>query len=188
MIIAYLGRNVKDYRQNFLRYLDALELTCPVCGGKTGYHDNYDRHVHIGEIVEWIIIHRVKCGECQTTHAVIPDFIRPYKHYSACDTEMALRDLEDGIAADKVETTASISTLKRWMAEFREKGNQAAGILRSLLFRLYHNTVSELVLDGLNIFTTLERILTEFPDVQSSNLTISEANLWITNHATGNFI
>lgn len=188
MIIAYLGRNVKDYRQKFLRYLEELELICPVCGGKTVYHDNYDRHLHIGEVVEWIIIHRVKCSGCNATHAVIPDFIRPYKHYSACDTEMALRDMEDGIPTEKVETAASISTLKRWMAEFREKGNQAVGMLRSLLFRLYHNTVSELFLTRLNIFTTLERILTEFPDVQSSNLTIGEANLWITNHAAGNFI
>jgi hypothetical protein len=188
MIIAYLGRNVKDYRQNFLRYMEALELNCPECGGKTSYHDSYNRHVHIGEVVEWIAIYRVKCSKCNVTHAVIPDFIRPYKHYSACDSEMALRDMEEGIPAEKIETAASISTLKRWMAEFREKGPQAAGMLRSLLYKLYRHTVSELIFTGLNIFATLERILTEFPDIESSNLTIGEANLWVTNHLTGNFI
>lgn len=106
MIIVYLGRNVKDYRQNFLRYLEALKLSCPECDGKTRYHDSYDRHVHIGEVVEWITINRVKCSRCNATHAVIPDFMRPYKHYSACDSEMALRDMEDGIPAEQVETAA----------------------------------------------------------------------------------
>ena len=27
MIIAYLGRNVKEYRENFLRYLASLEIS-----------------------------------------------------------------------------------------------------------------------------------------------------------------
>jgi len=85
MIIAYLGRNVKDYRENFLRYLEGLELICPECGGRMVFHDNYKRHVHINEMVEWITIQRVICHKCKRTHAVIPDFIRPYKHYSACD-------------------------------------------------------------------------------------------------------
>lgn len=188
MIIAYLGRNVKDYRQNFLRYLEALKLSCPECDGKTRYHDSYDRHVHIGEVVEWITINRVKCSRCNATHAVIPDFMRPYKHYSACDSEMALRDMEDSIPAEQVETAASISTLKRWMAEFREKGPQAAGILRSLLFKVYERTVNELVFRELNIFCTLEMILSKFPKVKSSNLAIGETNLWLTNHMTGAFV
>jgi hypothetical protein len=188
MIIAYLGRNVKDYRQNFLRYLDALELTCPDCGGKTRYHGRYKRHIHMGEVVEWIAINRVKCSKCNITHAVMADFIRPYKHYSAGDSEMALRDMEDGIPAEKIETAASISTLKRWMAEFREKGARTAGMLRSLLYRLYHRTASELIFAGLKIFATWERILAELPEIKSSNLTIGEANQWITNHLAGNFI
>ena len=54
MIIAYLGRNVKDYRKNFLRYLEKTKFFCPVCG---------------------------------KTHAILPDFIRPYKHYPAADIE-----------------------------------------------------------------------------------------------------
>lgn len=188
MIIAYLGCNVKEYRQKILRYLEALELSCPECDGKTRYHDSYDRHVHIGEVVEWITIYRVKCSKCNVTHAVIPDFIRPYKHYSACDSEMALRDMEDGIPAEKIETAASISTLKRWMAEFREKGPQAAGMLKSLLYKLYHHAISELILTGLKIFATWERILAEFPKIESSNLVIGEINQWITNHLAGNFI
>jgi hypothetical protein len=191
MIIAYLGRNVKEYREHFLQCLASLVLVlrCPVCDGIVTFHDSYDRHVHIGDIIEWIIIHRVKCnGECGGTHAIIPDFIKPYKHYSACDIELALRDMEDGISAEKVETAASVSTLKRWMAEFREKGHQVAGALRSLLYKLFEKTVNELIFTGLNIFCTLEKVLAEFPDIESNNLAISEANLWLTNHMAGVFL
>ncbi len=188
MIIAYLGRNVKDYRANILQYLASLVLRCPVCGGTVAFHDSYDRHVHIGDIVEWIIIHRVKCQTCPRTHAVIPDFIKPYKHYSACDIELALRDMEDGITAEKVETAASISALKRWMAEFREKGSQAVGALKSVLYRLFEKTVNELMFTSLSIFCTLEKILAEFPEIESSNLAIGEANLWLTNHMAGEFL
>lgn len=190
MIIAHLGRNVKDYRANILQYLASLVLIlkCPVCGGTVAFHDNYERHIHIGDIVEWIIIHRVKCQTCPKTHAVIPDFIKPYKHYSACDIELALRDMEEGIPVEKVETASSISTLKRWMAEFLKKGHQAAGALRSVLYRLLGKTVNELVFKGLSIFCTLEKVLAEFPDIESSNLAISEANLWLTNHMAGEFL
>jgi len=188
MIIAYLGRNVNDYRERFLYYLASLVLICPICGGRTTFHDSYDRHVHIGDIVEWIILQRVKCNGCGRTHAVIPDFIKPYKHYSACDIEMSLRDMEDGSPAEKVETASSVSTLKRWMVEFREKGRQAAGALRSLLYRLFEKTVNELIFTDLRIFCTLEKLLAEFPDIESNNLVIGDANLWMTNHMAGTFV
>jgi hypothetical protein len=159
-----------------------------VCGGTVAFHDSYDRHVHIGDIVEWISIHRVKCQTCPNTHAIIPDFIKPHKHYSACDIELVLRDMEDGITAERVETAASISTLKRWMTEFREKGCWAVGALRSVLYRLFEKTVNELMFTSLRIFCTLEKILAKFPEIESSNLAIGEANLWLTNHMAGEFL
>ena len=96
--------------------------------------------------------------------------------------------MEDGITAEKVETTASISALKRWMAEFREKGSQAVGALKSVLYRLFEKTVNELIFTDLRIFCTLEKLLAEFPDIESSNLAIGEANLWLTNHMAGEFL
>ena len=152
------------------------------------FHDNYERHVHINEIVEWITIQRVICNKCKRAHAVIPDFIRPYKHYSACDSEMSLRDMEEGIPVEQVETAASVSTIQRWMAEFREKSSQAFGALKALLFRLYKKTVNELSLSGLRPFKMLERILEKFPEIKSNNLVIGETNMWLTNHLTGIFI
>lgn len=177
MIIAYLGRNVKDYRKNFLCNLEKLEILCPGCRGKTALHDSYDRHVHSGEKIEWIIIQRVICCECGKTHAVIPDFIRPYKHYSAADIEFVIRDMEEGISSEQVEAAAGLSTIKRWRKEFREKGNQAASVLRTLFFRIFDKTINEIRLSGVKIIETLEYILSQFPGIESSGLATSEANI-----------
>lgn len=188
MIIAYLGRNVKDYCKNYLRYLEELELICPGCGNRTVFYATYKRHVRIEEAVEWLIIHRVICKACKRTHAVIPDFIRPYKHYSAYDSEMSLRDIDNGIPVEQVETVASVSTLRRWAAEFQEKSHQAAGALKALLFNLYNKTVNELELYRLKLFETLEKILKEFPEIESNNLLIGDLNIWFTNKMAGMFI
>jgi len=64
------------------------------------------------------------------------------KHYSTCDSEAALRDIEDGTPFKQVETAASTSTLRRWAAEFQEKSLQAAGALKAILFRVYEKVIS----------------------------------------------
>jgi len=188
MIIAYLGRNVKDYRENFLRYLEELDLTCPYCSCRVNFHGTYERRIRIEEIVEWLTIQRVICKECRSTHAIIPDFIRPYKHYSACDSEAALRDIEDGIPFEQVETSASTSTLRRWAAEFQEKSRQAAGALKAILIRHYGKVVNELFLFGLKKFRVLEKILERFPEIKSNNRTIGDTNIWLASHPSGLYL
>lgn len=163
-------------------------MICPKCGSGMTFHSTYERHVHIDEIVEWLTIQRVICSECGGTHAVIPDFIRPYKHYSTYDSEMSLRDVDNGVPIEQVETAASISTLRRWVSEFREKSHQAAGALRALLFRHYTGTISEVQLCGSKIFGVLERILEKLPRIRSSSFVIGDTNIWLTNYIAGIFV
>ena len=188
MILAYLGKNVKEYRENFLRYLNCMRIRCPDCGGSTSNHDSYERHVHIGKIIEWLVFYRVKCDGCGRTHAIIPDFVKPKKHYSACDIEIALNEIEENIPVEQIETEASISTLRRWQNEFIERSGQAIGALRGLLYQLYEKTIGELELAGLKRFAKLEKILERFPQIQSSNLVIGETNIWLTNYVAGEFL
>ena len=188
MIIAYLGRNVKEYRRNFLKFLERLELVCPVCGGKTTFHDDYSRHVHFGEEVERITICRVKCSGCGRTHAIIPDFIKPYKHYSAADIELTLRDAEDGMPVEKIVTAASAPTIKRWIREFRKFGRQAVGGLRAILKKVFDKTISDIAIMGLKTFVVMEQMLEMLPAIESSGLAIGEANLWLTNHISGIYV
>ena len=185
MILTYLGKNVKEYRKNFLRYINEMIIRCPNCGGSTTYHDSYDRHVHIGQIVEWLTFCRVKCVKCGKTHAIIPDFVSPRKHYSACDIELALNDTEEGTPVEQVETEASISTLRRWRNEFIVRAEQAVGALRGLLYLLYEKTINEFELAGLKRFAKLEKLLEKFPPIHSSGLIIGTTNIWLTNHIGG---
>lgn len=180
-----MGQSVKAYLTHFLRYLESLELRCPCCGGGTTNHGSYERHVHIADIVEYIPIQRVKCNNCNKTHAVIPDFISPRKHYSACDIEFALKDLEDGLTPEQVESEASVQTMRRWWTEYKDKLEQAAGALRSLFFRVFDKTINEISMMGVKGFALLERILNTFPPIEFSDLIISKANLWLVSHWTG---
>lgn len=179
MSISYLGKNITEYRKKALKMLCCNTPCCPVCGNRMKYHSYYWRHVHIGETVEWIKIYRFECISCKRTHAIIPDFISPHKHYSACDIELTLMDAQSGIPLDELEPTASISTVKRWIAEFKEKVNQAAGALRALLFTLFNKTIGEISFFGLDSFGLLSRILQEFPMIENSGLVIGESNIWL---------
>lgn len=188
MIIAYLGQSVKTYLKYFLRYLETLELRCPFCNGRTISHGSYERHIHISDAVFNLPIHRIKCTGCNKTHAVIPDFISPRKHYSAYDIEVVLNDTEDGITPEKIESEASVQTIRRWMQEYKDKLEQAAGALRALLFKLFSRTINELKLIGGKGFKLLEKIMEVFPNVDSSHLAIGEANLWLVSHLVGVFL
>lgn len=188
MIIAYLGQSVKSYLKDFLRYLENLELRCPFCNENTIGHGSYQRHVHIADKVFYLPIQRVKCNNCNKTHAVLPDFISPGKHYSAGDIEFTLRDAEAGIAPENMETEASIQTIRRWITEYRDKLEQAAGALRSLLYKLFGVTINELELTSEKSFRLLEKLLSALPKVDSSQLSIGEGNLWLLTQWTGIYL
>ena len=171
-----------------MRYINNMNIRCPNCGSSTSNHDSYDRHVHMGEIIEWLIFQRVKCNQCGRTHAIIPDFVKPRKHYSGCDIEIALNELEEGIGVEQIETEASVSTLRRWRNEFIKKAEQAVGALRGILYQHYEKIIGELELIGLKRFAKLEKILERFPRIQSSSLVIGETNIWLTNHIAGAYL
>ena len=86
---------------------------------------------------------------------------------------------------DQVESEASLQTMRRWWAEYKDKLEQSAGALRSLLFRLFDKTVNGLSMMGIKGTALLERVLEAFPPIDSSGLVMSEANQWLSSHCTG---
>lgn len=188
MIVTYLGKNISEYRKNALKIL-CCNIPCyPVCSHTMKYHSNYPRHVHIGDLVEWINIYRFECTNCDNTQAILPDFISPRKHYSACDIELTLEDIEEEVPLEEIETTASISTVKRWFAEFKEKVSQAAGVLKSLLYTIFNKTIGEVSLFKLQSFKLISRIVQGFPVIENSGLVIGEANIWLLKSEVGLYI
>jgi hypothetical protein len=60
--------------------------------------------------------------------------------------------------------------------------------LKELLFKLYNKAINEIELYGLKLFKTLERILKEFPEIESNNLVIGDTNIWFTSNMADMFV
>ena len=56
------------------------------------------------------------------------------------------------------------------------------------MFKLYNKAINEIELYGLKLFKTLERILKEFPEIESNNLVIGDTNIWFTSNMADMFV
>ena len=87
---------------------------CPDCGGYLKYYDKVSRIVRTkGGIKHWTKVKRYKCIVCRKLHRVLPDYIFPYKHYSA---DIITGVLNGTITTDNLEFEdyPSEITMKRW--------------------------------------------------------------------------
>ncbi len=87
MIILYLKKNNIKI-ENIVKELNSKYPSCPKCKTNKFFkvHDSYSRNVCVfrNEKVERleILIQRLLCTSCGTTHALLPDDIIPYAYYS----------------------------------------------------------------------------------------------------------
>lgn len=154
---------------------------CPACGSRTTYHGFYPRKIKIGDTRESITILRVKCNsrDCCKTHAVLPDFISPRKHYSGADIEGVIEDFDAGIVVKNINTPADISTVRRWIIEIQDKSKNIAGSLKSLAFVKYGRIKSTLAHTSDAVLGLIFEALTQLPQIESSGLKLGEANIWL---------
>lgn len=178
MIVAYLGSSLQGYYENLYENIQKVRLVCPKCEERVNIHGYYNRSLRFGDDKVNLKILRVKCVRCKSTHAVLPDFISPRKHFSAAEREMVVEDWEGGTPIEKIESPASASTVKRWIAEFRKKSSSILGTLGSVLFNIY-GTIKPLTTIFLGSrLKEIESILERLPSVQSSGLLIGKTNIW----------
>jgi hypothetical protein len=128
MIVLNLYADINNYAENFVGIrLDILNrlisgiTVCPVCNGGLKYNCTYPRHPKTADGTKFDIgIVQVCCKSCGKTHALIPDFLMPYKHYTANTVEMAVSaDMSD------IDCAADNSTVYRWHKQIRERGTEA---------------------------------------------------------------
>lgn len=85
-----------------------------------------------------IPILRVACRNCHRTHAVLPDFIRPYGRYHQKVREHATTAVLTGFATREQAGRASFvdpETVGRWVKELNQRVEQVASGLLSILAR-----------------------------------------------------
>ncbi|MFT9497992.1 DUF6431 domain-containing protein [Anaerosolibacter sp.] len=158
------------------------DFVCPKCEGSTHFHGFYERKLKFADSVIVTTIARVKCTFCNATHAVLPDFISPRKHYSAAEVEDVIVDKENGTPDEHIDSSASVSTIKRWLKAFNSKAPNILGALQSILFSLYGVIASAISISTLSWLSRIKDIINQFPDIECSNMILSKTNLWILSH------
>jgi len=160
-IIAYLGKSINEYLKKVLIFLSALEIYCPVCGEKMGPHDNYPRYIKDKNIT--ILIYRFKCTNktCNKTKAVLPDFLVPYKHYSADEIESVLLDSID-TKPEFINTPAGIATIRRWVRLYKNEADNWISKLKAILFKKAGKAIDETKLNRCHFTEQLSMLNEEF--------------------------
>jgi hypothetical protein len=142
MIIASLGVSIKEYVKDYLQLLAGLVFMCSVCSSPTHRHGWYNRLVKDDGVR--IPILRVKCPLCKKTHAVLPEFLSPYKHYSQEVHQSVIEQVvEQTTSVERVEIRGkeasrvwpAIDTMRRWVRRYRRYWREFAGSVAAFLER-----------------------------------------------------
>jgi hypothetical protein len=182
-IILYLGRDVKEYKENSEEMIKQLiaegKILCDICTQEMKRHSSYIRGKR--ETGEKIKVIFVMCGNCKHGHALLPDFILPYKQYSANEIEGVIIESKY-IPIDQIETAASESTARRWITCVCNRIERAVSILKRIFMEL-NKIVSEIRLDAGFCYDELEQLLEMAPgSVKNCGNKLGLANLWLGRH------
>jgi len=109
----------------------------------------------------------------------------PYKHYSAEVIENVIAAYENGENVECLDgCAADISTMRRWVRQFKERGARAVGWLISILLDLYDMQISLLELQNKTLLKQLARLVREFPALKTGGI-IGKANTVLTTQNCG---
>ena len=160
-------------------------ILCPKCFWQLIVHDSYRRHVkdalgnrHDGWVAQG------HCANCNTYPSLIPDFIMPYKHYMGEIIEAVIEGLE-GNGIDFSSCPADNTTVQRWVNQFKERGEQAAGWLLSILFNMYGGLVSILEQQNKGQLKRLASLVQQIPTPTETNGVIGRVNIVLTRYNVG---
>ena len=167
--IAFLGNDITDYEANSAEYLKALHFYCPEHGLELTNHAKYVRHIK--ELNEEITIQRQGCPHpaCNYTCSIIPDFLQPYKHYSANEIAFVLVEAESKVEALAIDTEASISTVRRWISEYQPILDEKISKIKAAVFQITKTVVNEMTLPSAQPMETIQRLLKLLPGIRRSN-------------------
>jgi hypothetical protein len=179
-IILYLGGNLKEYEkksEGIIRgHISEGCFRCEQCLKPMARHSSYMHEIkETGQRIEITI---VWCRACKKWHALLPDFLMPNKHYSGNEIESVIIDSATE-PVSHIDTTASESTVRRWIKQIGEKIKQAVGILK-LLFGRSGQAVSEIAIDPGPCYSELEQLLEMAPSpIKYSGNKLGMANIWL---------
>jgi len=181
-IIMYLGRDVKEYteisQKKIEEYMEAGRIRCDVCAQVMSLHSKYERGVRdTGEKIE---INIAYCKKCNKWHALLPDFLTPYKQYSCVEIESVIIDSATQTTI-KIDTEASESSVRRWISQIGDRLKMAVGILKYIFMQM-GRSISEIRIDTGGIYSELEQVLEMAPEAVKHSNKLGLANIWLARH------
>jgi hypothetical protein len=188
-IVLYLGGNLKEYEEKSKEIIKQSigdgRFRCELCLHPMTRHSSYMRGIK--ETGQEIEITMVWCRACREYHALLPDFLLANKHYSGNEIESVIIDSATE-AVSHIDTTASESTIRRWINQIGEKVKQAVGILK-LLFGRSGKALSEIAIDPGPCYSELEQVLEMAPSsIKCSGNKLGIANMWLSTNGQPAFI
>ena len=161
-------------------------VLCARCNGCLSFHGSYSRHckddngsLHYGWVAQG------HCASCNAYPSLIPAFIMPHKHYKAEVIENVIAETEKGRAIEHLDgCAADVSTMRRWVTQFRERGARAAGWMVSTLLTVYELHIGSIKLRNMALLKQLARLLLEYPATESSGV-IGGVNIILTTRNCG---
>jgi len=162
------------------------KVLCQICNGLLKINGSYPRQCkdisdthHDGWVAQG------RCDICKKYPALIPEFIMPHKHYRAEVIEGVIAESEKGNVIEHLGgCAADISTMRRWVRQFRVRGAQAVGWLVSTLLSVYERHVGSLKLWNLTLLKQLARLLGEYHAPESGGV-IGRVNIILTTQNCG---
>ncbi|MCL1918165.1 MAG: hypothetical protein FWG14_07605 [Peptococcaceae bacterium] len=93
-----------------------------------------------------------------------------YKYYKTEVIELVILETEERGDLSLSSCPADTSTIRRWINQFRERGEQAAGLLLSLLCTVYEQHISAIKLQAKGLLKRLSRLAQELPVPKTTTL------------------
>ena len=176
-IITYLGKDITDYITNRNEYLKKLHFYCPEHGHELVWHTSYSRNKKDYGIT--ISIQRVicPCKRCNYTQAVLPDFLQPNKHYSAYEITHVMIEADTSDTALEIDTEASISTVRRWITQYRPIIDEKISRLKAMVIQVREKVVNEASLSAEQPMAMIHKLLKCLPAINYTN-TIGAAYMY----------
>lgn len=147
----------KDYntfsQDSYDSAVDELQLHTVKCTcGKSGClirHGHYCRQVKLMSDLLCLIVQRVRCKECGTSHALIPSVLVPYSQIPLEDQQEILECIENGVSPEPVmdrNLLVDENNVKYIIRQFRKHWKQR-------LFSLGLSLKDQLTIPSLAVFS-----------------------------------
>ncbi len=125
-----------------------------------------------------ITIIRYRCTGCGKTHAILPDFLAPYRRYVMTVIESAVTAVvEDKIPLEQAPGDQDPATTRRWVRRFMGLSEQATSLLGSILLRLRQELLSLVTSDD-GPCRGIQRVLGALPETPATS-SFGRANIWL---------